>query len=148
PDHFGLTPQSEREIQFFRYTLARLACYPIVLWDSGIDISEYRSNDWIDWFVGWIKNNDPWRHPVGSRTGGGSGGIIPEGATYYSTGGAELPTWRELVRSYWALATRRSFPVAHTDHWRPFHTRGNWTHEKIRCALWRCMTAGGQALYP
>ncbi len=148
PDNFGLTPQSEREIQFFRYALARLACYPIVLWDSGIDISEYRSLDWIDWFAEWIKDNDPWQHPVGSRTGGGSGGKMPQGATYYSTGGATLPSWRELVRSFWGLALRRSIPVAHTDHWRPFHTRGDWTHEKIRRVHWRCALAGGQALYP
>lgn len=148
PDRFGLTPKSEREIRFFRYTLARLACYPIVLWDTGIDIGEYRTDEWIDWFVEWIKENDPWRHPVGSRTGGGSGGKVPAGATYYSTGGATIPSWQELVRSFWGFAQRRSIPVAHTDHWRPFHTRGDWTHQKIRTVHWRCALAGGQALYP
>lgn len=148
PDRFGLEPRSEREIRFFRYALARLACYPIVLWDSGIDIGEYRSDEWIDWFVEWIRGNDPWDHPVGSRTGGGSGGKVPAGATYYSTGGAVIPAWRELARSFRGFAERRSIPVAHTDHWRPFHTRGDWTHEKIRIVHWRCALAGGQALYP
>ncbi len=148
PDHFGLTPQSEREILYFRYALARLACYPIVLWDSGIDIGEYRSNDWVDWFVEWIKDNDPWQHPVGSRTGGGSGGKIPNGATYYSTGGAFIPSRLDLIRNYWGLATRRDLPVAHTDHWRPYISRGDWTHEKIRIVHWRCALSGAQALYP
>ncbi len=148
PDLFGLTPRSKREMRFLRYAVARLACYPIVLWDSGIDIGEYRSGDWIDWYVEWFKENDPWRHPVGSRTGGGSGGKIPEGATYFSTGGAYLPGRDALIEDYWATATRLSIPVAHTDHWRPYIARGDWSHEKIRIAHWRCALSGGQALYP
>jgi hypothetical protein len=148
PDAFGLTPQSEREMRFFRYVVARLACYPIVLWDSGIDIGEYRSGEWIDWYVGWFKETDPWRHPIGSRTGGGSGGKIPAGATYFSTGGAYLPGRQALVEEYWATANRLGIPVAHTDHWRPYISRGDWNHEKIRIAHWRCALSGGQALYP
>lgn len=148
PDRFGLTPRSEREIRFFRYATARLACYPIVLWDSGIDIGEYRSGAWIDWFVEWFQENDPWRHPVGSRTGGGSGGKLPDGATYFSTGGAELPGREDLVGDFRARAVELGIPVAHTDHWRPYISRGNWTHEKIRVAHWRCALSGAQALFP
>ena len=143
PDHFGLTPRSNRELRLFRYVVARLACYPHILWDSGIDIGEYRNVEWINWYADWFNRNDPWHHPVGSRTGGGSGGIMPETATYFSTGGASLPDRSQLLDFF-----KRDVPVAHTDHWRPFHTRGNWTHQKIRVAHWRCGLTGAQALYP
>jgi uncharacterized protein DUF5060/collagenase-like protein with putative collagen-binding domain len=143
PDRYGITPRSPAELRFFRYALARLACYPIVLWDTGIDIGEYRDDQWIDWFAEWFNQNDPWRHPTGSRTGGGSGGAMPATATYYSVGGADLPTRDELLSSL-----ERNVPTAHTDHWRPFIGRGHWTHDKIRTAIWHCALAGGQASYP
>ncbi len=143
PDHFGLTPRSNRELRLFRYVVARLACYPHILWDSGIDIGEYRDDKWINWYAKWFNKHDPWHHPVGSRTGGGSGGIMPEKATYFSTGGAYLPTRSQLLELY-----EKDVPIAHTDRWRPFHTRGNWTHQKIRVAHWRCALTGAQALYP
>ncbi|MCA9260675.1 MAG: DUF5060 domain-containing protein, partial [Planctomycetales bacterium] len=33
PDRFGVTPYSPQELRLFRYAVARLACYPHVLWD-------------------------------------------------------------------------------------------------------------------
>ena len=143
PDNFGLTPRSKKEIRFFRYIVARLACYPNIIWDTGIDIGEYRSKDWINWYARWFRSHDPWQHPVGSRTGGGSGGSMPEAGTYYSTGGASIPSRADLLQ-YLQL----DVPVAHTDHWRPFISRGNWTHDKIRIVHWRCALSGFQALYP
>ena len=143
PDRYGITPKSPAELRFFRYTLARLACYPIVLWDTGIDIGEYRDKAWIDWFAEWVNENDPWRHPTGSRSGGGSGGAMPRTATYFSTGGAEIPTRAELLS-----LLDRGVPTAHTDHWRPFIRRGNWNHDKIRTVIWRCALSGGQASHP
>jgi Domain of unknown function (DUF5060)/Putative collagen-binding domain of a collagenase len=143
PDNFGLAPRSSKELRLFRYVVARLACYPHILWDSGIDIGEYRNVAWINWYADWFNRNDPWRHPVGSRTGGGSGGVMPEAATYFSAGGAYLPSRQYLLDFF-----KKDVPVAHTDHWRPFHPRGNWTHQKIRVALWRCGLTGAQALLP
>ncbi len=143
PDHFGLTPRSQKELRFFRYAVARLACYPHILWDSGIDIGEYRDTHWIDWYAEWFNQNDPWRHPVSSRSGGGSGGSMPESGTYYSTGGANLPT-----RSHLLELLKLHVPIAQTDHWRPFIKRGHWTHKKIRIAHWLCGLSGAQALYP
>ena len=143
PDHFGLTPRSNKELRLFRYVIARLSCYPHLLWDSGIDIGEYRDNDWIDWYAEWFNKHDPWRHPVGSRTGGGSGGTMPKKGTYFSTGGASLPGYSELLEFY-----KKNVPVAHTDHWRPFIERGDWTNHKIRIAMWRCGLTGAQAVYP
>ncbi len=143
PDNFGHTPKSEMEIRFFRYVTARLACYPIILWDSGIDVSEYRSEDWLNWYVAWFQENDPWKHPISSRAGGGSGAFMPQSATYLSVGGADIPKRSELMD-----CLKRGLPVAHTDHWRPFIHRGGWSHDKIRKALWRCGLSGGQIPYP
>lgn len=144
PDYFGITAHSAKELRFFRYVIARLACYPHILWDTGIDIGEYRNNDWINWFANWFLANDPWQHPVGSRSGGGSGGIMPQKGTYFSTGGASLPSRSLLLDIY----SKSNVPVAQTDHWRPFIERGDWTNTKIRIATWRCGLSGAQALFP
>lgn len=149
PNLFGVTPQSTKEIRLFRYIIARLACYPIILWDSGIDIGEYRSNSWIDWFADWFLANDPWQHPVSSRTGGGSGGKFPTNATYYSEGGRgdgtnDIPSRSDLL----AIFNDRSVPTVLTDHYRPFISRGNWDNDSIRRLLWRCLLTGGIGSYP
>jgi hypothetical protein len=143
PDRYGLKPKSPEELRFFRYAVARLACYPIVLWDTGIDIGEYRDRAWIDWFAVWFKTHDPWHHPVSSRSGGGSGGSLPKQASYFSTGGAGIPSRAELLN-----LLQRPIPTVHTDHWRPFISRGDWTHDKIRTVQWRCALSGGQASFP
>jgi hypothetical protein len=143
PDRYGVTPSSLAEKRYFRYLAARLAPYPIVLWDTGIDIGEYRSNQWIEGFAVWFNENDPWGHPTGSRAGGGSGGTLPPSATYYSVGGAGLPGRSEFL-GHLALKV----PTAHTDHWRPFINRGDWSQEKIRAAVWHGALAGGQAVFP
>lgn len=144
PDNFGISPRSSKELRLFRYVVARLACYPHILWDSGIDISEYRNDEWINWFTSWFYEHDLWKHPVGSRSGGGSGGIMPESGTYYSVGGASLPSRPQLLKYF----SQTYVPIAHTDHWRPFIERGNWNINKIRIATWRCGLTGAQALFP
>ncbi len=143
PDRYGITPGSQAELRLFRYVVARLACYPHLLWDTGIDIGEYRSNEWINAFTGWFRRHDPWHHPVGSRTGGGSGGIQPDSATYMSLGWNHLMPRRTMVE----MREKLQVPVAYTDHWRIFISRGNWTNEKIRVAAWRCALTGGQAFF-
>lgn len=143
PDNLGIAPRSEAERRLFRYAVARLACYPIILWDSGIDIGEYRSDEWVEWFARWFRQNDPWQHPVGSRSSGGSGGVHPRAATYFSYGLPTLPSREHLLE-----LSERPDPTAFTDHWRPFIGRGDWTHEKIRVVQWRCGLSGGQATFP
>ncbi len=144
PDNFGISPHSVKELRYFRYVIARLASYPHILWDTGIDIGEYRNIEWIDWFTDWFLQNDPWRHPVSSRSGGGSGGAMPENGTYFSTGGSSIPSRSDLLELY----SKSDVPVVHTDHWRPFITRGDWNNTKVRIAMWRCGLTGAQALYP
>ncbi len=148
PDVYGITAQSQAEYRLFKYAIARLACYPIVIWDSGIDISEYRSDNWIEWFVSWIKNNDPWKHPIDSRSGGGSGGVHPSIATYYSygftgDGDSDIPSRSDLITDF----NNSSVPIAYTDHWRPYIPRGNWGHDAIRRVLWRVGLSGAMCTY-
>ena len=143
PNRYGITPYSDKEKRLLRYVVARLACYPHILWDTGIDIGEYRDDKWISYFAEWFLQNDLWQHPVSSRSGGGSGGIMPEKGTYFSTGGADLPSRKQLLKQFKDTKT----PIAQTDHWRPFISRGTWTTDKIRIAMWRCALSGSQALY-
>ncbi len=143
PNNFGVTAQSQEEIRLFRYAVARFAAYPIVIWDTGIDIGETRSSSWIDWFVNWFDTHDPWRHPASSRTGGGSGGKFPNNAGYYSDGAATLPNHAEVVSDW----SSRSVPTAYTDRWREDYTRGNFDSDKIRRAAWEVGLVGGTAAY-
>lgn len=143
PNKYNIKGQSIEELRLFRYAIARFAAYPIVLWDTGIDISETRSNEWIDWFAEWFITNDPWQHPVSSRTGGGSGGKFPKNATYYSDGASNLPSYNTLVSNW----KNRSVPTAYTDRWRENYGRGNFNRDKIRRAVWEVGLVGGSAVY-
>ena len=142
PARNNMEPKSANEIRLFRYLVARFAAYPIVMWDTGIDIREYRANDWITWYAEWFTQNDPWGHPVGSRSGGGSGGIHPSAATYWSDGTKLLPD-RSTAISNW---TNRSVPTAYTDRWRENFGRGGFTPDVIRQAVWEIGLVGGGAL--
>ena len=143
PNAYGIGPQSPEELRLFRYAVARFSAYPIVMWDTGIDIGETRGNDWINWFADWFNANDPWHHPVSSRSGGGSGGTLPKNATYYSDGAATLPDHDVVVNSWNSL----SIPLAYTDRWRENYNRGNFDPDKIRWAAWEVGLVGGTAVY-
>lgn len=133
-------PEEER---LFRYVVARFAPYPMVIWDTGIDIGEYRSDTWIDNFARWFRNNDPWRHPVSSRSGGGSGGTLPARATYWSDGEDRLPSRVQAV-SIWQ---DRSIPTLYSDRWREDGGRGDFDRERIRQAVWEMGLTGGTGVY-
>jgi hypothetical protein len=142
PSRNGIRPQTEEELRLLRYAIARLGPYPIVIWDTGIDIGEYRSDEWIEWFVDHMLENDPWSHPVASRTSGGSGGIHPANATYYADGISTLPPRNEFVQTW----RSRNVPTAMTDNWREDYGRGGFTREVIRKAVWQMGLTGGTAL--
>jgi len=143
PSNNGISAQSERELRLLRYAVARFSAYPIVMWDTGIDITEYRSNTWIDWFANWFNQNDPWQHPVGSRSGGGSGGKHPDNGTFWSDGASTLPNHSDVVSNW----QNRNVPTAYTDRWREDGTRGGFDQAKIRRAVWEVGLVGGTALY-
>jgi hypothetical protein len=142
PTRNGIGPRSAEELRLLRYTLARLGPYPVVIWDSGIDISEYRDNSWIHWFADWMQENDPWNHPVGSRSLGGSGGLHPPTATYFSDGTDELPSREAFVETWQS----RSVSTAMTDSWREDYERGGFTRQTIRRAVWQMALTGGTTL--
>lgn len=50
--------------------------------NTGIDITEYRSQNEIDWLGQRVRSLDPYGHPVSSRRGGGSGNIVMSGETF------------------------------------------------------------------
>lgn len=143
PNAYGIGPESPEELRLLRYVVARFSAYPIVMWDSGIDIGETRSNDWVNWFADWFNENDPWHHPVSSRSGGGSGGILPRNATYDSNGAATLPMHGYVVNQWKNL----SIPLAFTDRWRENYQRGDFDPAKIREAAWEIGLVGGTAVY-
>ncbi|OVE76828.1 hypothetical protein BVX98_04620, partial [bacterium F11] len=154
PDRNGIGPGSAAEKRLFRYALARLAPYPNVLWDSGIDIEYYRGNRanppnppwdsefpaWVDGFVEYFKRNDPWHHPVSSRD---SPGPISSLETYRSKGGEYPQNRMHLVNNF----NSSEVPIAFTDHYRPGISRGEWTNDRIRKYLWRLSLSGPQGAY-
>ncbi len=143
PSRNGIAPNSKREQRLFRYALARFGAYPIVFWDTGIDISEYRDQDWIHGFAKWFNTYDPWQHPVSSRSGGGSGGTQPLTGSYWSDGTAGLPDHATFVSTWLS----RTVPTAFTDRWREGDSRGGWTRSKLRRAAWEIGLVGGSAIY-
>ncbi|MFW5941330.1 MAG: DUF5060 domain-containing protein [Chloroflexota bacterium] len=143
PNRWGIREQSAEELRLFRYAIARFAPYPMVMWDTGIDISETRTSGWIDWFADWFNEHDPWGHPVGSRFGGGSGGHHPDSGTYISEGGKNVPDHSEVVSDWEGC----SLPRAYTDRWREDYGRGNFDRDKIRRAVWEVGLVGGNATY-
>ena len=143
PNIHKIKAKSPEEVRLFKYAIARFSAYPIVMWDTGIDIRETTDNEWIDWFADWFNANDPWKHPVSSRTGGGSGGKFPGRGTYYSDGASQLPSHTEVVKD-WVC---RSVPTAFTDRWREDYSRGGFDREMIRRAAWEIGLVGGIAIY-
>jgi len=138
----GFGGQTSQEKRYFRYMVARFSPYPIVMWDSGIDIGEYRSNSWIDWFAGYIQQIDAYDHPIGSRSGGGSGGKHPNNATYYSDGTSSLPAHSSMLSRF----NGRSVPTAFTDIWVADVGRGGFTNKTLRRALWEMGLVGGTSV--
>ncbi len=130
--------RSSLEQSLLKYTVARLAGYPFVTFDSGIDILEYRSDNWSDWFAQELYRLDPWDHPVGSRHGGGSGDFSCGNCTYDSRGDVH-PDYSDILRVMQATTK----PVFFTDRWREDYQRGNFDSERIRQIMWHAGVAGG-----
>jgi hypothetical protein len=143
PNSHGISSQSTAEKRLFRYAVARFACYPIVLWDTGIDIAETRSSSWVTWFVDYFNTNDPWKHPSSSR-GPHAGYPIPSNALYYSDGDRVLPTHSTVV-SRWKS---RSVPTVYADRWREnYASPFDGGRDKIRRAVWEVGLVGGTGVY-
>jgi len=132
---------SPTEKLVIRYTLARLAGFPVLLFNTGIDIDEYRDQTWVDWFGRQIRELDPYGHPVSSRYGGGSGEMVMKGQTFDSRG-ERFAKMADMVRYFKASGV----PVSMDDAWGENRTRVSektFRPEDIRRAFWKCLAAGG-----
>lgn len=134
----GFEQKSEMEKQLLRYAMSRLGAYALVVFDSGIDIGEYRSADWNQWFAQYLLELDPWKHPVGSRHSGGSGSFECPACTYESRGDVH-PTYEAIL----SLMKDSKKPVFFTDRWREDFYRGGFGSDSLRQIMWHCALAGG-----
>lgn len=135
-------PRSETEQLLIRYMVARLAAYPVVMFNSGIDIKEYRDGGWIQWYGDQVRALDPYDHPVSSRINDGDGYTAMSKRNFDSVGnpGAEI---RPLI----SLFNRSgNMPAAVDDNWGEQQKRFSYgTPDDIRRAFWKCFIAGGIA---
>ncbi len=130
--------KSDTEKLLIRYMVARLASYPVVSFNTGIDIREYRNAGWVDWYGQQVKGLDPFDHPISSRYGGGSGTYVMAGQTYDSHG-AITARINELVGFFQGV----NVPIGIDDNWGEQFSRGNFSPDDIRRAFWKCVIAGG-----
>lgn len=133
--------RSETEALLIRYAVARLAGYPVVLFNTGIDISEYRTGADINWWGERVAALDPYDHPRSSRHGGGSGSDALANRNFDSLG-ASTAVAQELVGLY---SNADAMPVAIDDNWGEQFRRGNFSPADIRRAFWKITVAGGLA---
>jgi len=130
--------ESKMEEMLLQYTIARIGAFPLLSFDSGIDINEYRSPTWHNWFATRILELDPWDHPVGSRHGGGSGDFTCDSCTYDALGDVH-PTYAEFLQSM----SDTQKPLFYTDRWREDYRRGDFDRDSIRKIAWHASLSGG-----
>ena len=134
---------SATEELFIRYLVARLSGYPVVWFNSGIDIAEYRDQAWTDWYGQQIESLDPYSHPVSSRRGGGSGTLVMAGKTFDSRDHDQAII--SDMTDYFQIS---DVPVSMDDAWSEnapnAAARGkDFTEHDIRRAIWKTVMAGG-----
>jgi hypothetical protein len=135
-------PRSAAEQMLIRYTVARLTGFPGVIFNTGIDLREYRDGSWVNWFGDQIRALDPYGHPVSSRYGGGSGELIMTGQTYKSVGDRNS-TMSGLLAAY---ERGDGLPAGNDDNWsEDLDGLNGHSRDDIRRAAWKSVVAGGVA---
>ncbi len=137
----GWGGQTATEALVIRYVVARLAGYPIVWFNSGIDIDEYRSQADINWWGQQIKSLDPYGHPVSSRRGGGSGVFVFSQQNFDSRGDRLA-----IINDMTGYFNSANVPVSMDDAWGEnytSHPEKDFRPEDIRRAFWKVVAAGG-----
>jgi hypothetical protein len=137
--------QSAAEALLVRYMIARFASFPVVLFNTGIDIWEYRgsASSWHDWYGNLVKSLDPYGHPVSSRRQDGRTSAYMTVETYNSRGDRNS-TISRLTTAFNAVA----LPAANNDNWGEDRTGINGhTPGDIRRAAWKATVAGGVAFH-
>ena len=133
-------PRSPQERLLIRYAIARISSFPAVLFNTGIDLIEYRDQSWVDWFGEQVRSLDPYEHPVSSRYGGGSGDLVMQDQTFNSVG-ARNSTISELITAY-----QRSdqIPALNNDNWsEDLVDLNGHTPADLRRAAWKAVISGG-----
>jgi hypothetical protein len=136
--------QSATEALLIRYVVARLAGYPMLIFDTGIDVAEYRSQADVDWMGMQLRALDPYNHPRSSRIGGGSGSHLMSNRTYDSQG--DMQAFVNTMTGYFNSTSR---PVGMFDAWsenRPSNPEKNFTETDVRRSIWKALVAGGLAV--
>ena len=132
--------QSPAEQLLIRYMVARLSSFPSLLFNTGIDLAEYRDQAWVDWYGARVRALDPYHHPISSRYGGGSGQLIMAEQTFNSIG-ARNSGMGDLLSAY-----RRDdqLPALNNDNWsEDLEGLNGHTPADIRRAAWKAVVAGG-----
>jgi hypothetical protein len=136
--------QSLQEKLLFRYLMARLAGYPVLIINTGIDLAEYRSGSWVNWVRQEIGGLDPYVHPISSRIGGGSGNLRMSGETFYSRGDRQA-----YVNTMIGYFNSNNVPISMDDAWGELmegYEFKSFRPTDIRRAMWKCVIAGGLGL--
>jgi hypothetical protein len=132
--------QSPAEQLLIRHMVARLSSFPSVLFNTGIDLIEYRDQAWVNWFGSFVKSIDPYGHPISSRYGGGSGNLIMTEQTFNSVG-ARNSSFNELLTAY---DQSDQIPALNNDNWsEDLDGLNGHTPNDIRRAAWKALMVGG-----
>jgi len=138
-------PKSPQEKLLIRTAVARLAGFPVVFFNSGIDLAEYRDQAWVNWYGNQVKSLDPYGHPVSSRYGGGSGNLKMTGQTYNSVG-ARNSKMSDVLAAY---VPGDGVPASNNDNWSEdlSNNINGHTPADIRRGAWKATVAGGVAIH-
>jgi len=136
-------PRSAQEKLLIRYTVARLCGFPSVMFNSGIDLVEYRDQEWVNWYGAQVSALDPYDHPISSRYNPYPGKM--QGQTYNSVGNRNSKI-SDLLNAY---VLGDGIPTANNDNWSEDlkNNINGHTPDDIRRAAWKATIAGGIAFH-
>ncbi len=124
-----------------RYAVARLAGFPAVNFNTGIDIWEYRGASWHDWYGNLVRSLDPYGHPVSSRAQAGSAtSFMSAGVRLYNSVGDRNSTFSRMLAAFNAAGEASM----NNDNFGEDRTGINaHTPADIRRTGWKALLAGG-----
>ena len=135
--------QTDTERLLIRYMVARLGAYPVVKFNTGIDVREFRDQAWVDWYGTQVQSLDPYDHPVSSRYGGGSGNLVMATQSFDSR-----QTKTAKINELTNLFETSSVPVSADSNWgKNGSSQAIYSSSDIRRALWKAVMAGGVAIH-
>ena len=135
--------QSDTEQLVIRWLVARTCGYPIVFYNTGIDIWEYRSGADIDWIGARIESLDPYGHPRSSRGEAPNSTVSMANRTFDSWNTPTQAVMEGMLKRWEETRLPGSNDDAYGEN-RGTHPNKNHTPEDIRRAFWKALMAGGQ----